>query len=51
MQNFFAIDFGSLMKGLEGAPPLKQIYLRAVPVNADGNPVVAASNFVRVDLQ
>jgi len=50
MANFFAVDFGSLTKGLEEAPPLRQVYMRVVPVDGDGKAVVAPSNFVRVDL-
>jgi hypothetical protein len=48
--NFFAIDFAALTSGLEDAPPLKQVYMRVVPVDGDGKAVVAPSNFVRIDL-
>ena len=50
MANFFAIDFGALTQGIEDAPPLRQVYMRVVPVDGDGKPVVAPSNFVRIDL-
>lgn len=51
MSNFFAVDFGALTEGLEDAPPLTQVYMRVVPVDGEGNPVIAPSNFVRVDLK
>jgi hypothetical protein len=50
MGNFFAIDFGALTQGIEDAPPLRQVYMRVVPVDGDGKPAVAPSNFVRIDL-
>jgi hypothetical protein len=50
MENFFSIDFAALLGGLEGAAELRQLYMRVVPVDGNGNPAVTPSNFVRVDL-
>jgi hypothetical protein len=49
-ENFFAVDLNSFSANFEeGARPNKY-YMRIVPVDAEGNVVGKASNFIRVDL-
>ncbi|MGZ4983478.1 MAG: hypothetical protein ACXV9Q_05220 [Chthoniobacterales bacterium] len=51
MENFFAVEFNSLAKNFGDAAAPGQLYLRVVPVDANGNAAAQPSNWIRLDIR